>query len=77
MKNKIEPRTVIPVCNKHNRFMTRNGRWLDSATDLEKHIKHTKSHDALLSDGECDLCVDPNQIDIFKPIYVNFRKHED
>ena len=77
MKNKIVPRTVIPVCNKHNRFMTANGRWLDSALDLEKHIKFTKSYDALLSDGECDLCNPPNQTDIFKPINVNFRKHED
>ena len=56
-------RFCIPICKKHGMFQTGNGRWLQIATDLEKHIEFTKSYDAILSEGECNKCiVDPSQI---------------
>ena len=57
-----EPRVVIPICKKHQRFQTKNGRWLDMKDDLNNHIIYTGSQDAILSDGQCDMCLDKGQI---------------
>lgn len=57
-------RVVIPICKKHGRFQTENHRWLNISQDLEEHIAYTKSHDAILSEGECDLCFNPNQTEL-------------
>lgn len=57
-----EPRTLIPICKRHKRFQTKNGRWLDMKDDLENHIIYTGSQDAILSDGQCDMCHDKGQI---------------
>jgi hypothetical protein len=73
----MEARTVIPVCEKHGRFQTAHGRWLESRNNLEKHINFTNSQDAIQTEGECDKCENPEQLDMFRPINVNFRKNED
>ena len=57
-----EPRYLIPICKKHQRFQTKNGRWLDMKDDLNNHIIYTGSQDAILSDGQCDMCLDKGQI---------------
>ena len=60
-----EPRVLIPICKKHGRFQTVNHRWLNISEDLENHIIYTGSQDAILSEGECDMCAtDINQIEI-------------
>lgn len=56
-----EPRIVIPICKRHGKFQTKNGRWLEIKHDLENHIIYTGSQEAVLSDGECDECVDKSQ----------------
>ena len=71
-------RIVIPVCKTHGRFQTERHRWLNISEDLEDHIQFTDSQDAILSEGECDLCVtDPNQLEVIfeevKPDYSGMR----
>ena len=64
-KNKdVEPRYLIPICKRHQRFQTKNGRWLDMKDDLNNHIIYTGSQDAILSDGQCDMCLDKGQISL-------------
>ena len=55
-------RYVIPVCNEHGRFQSVNGRWLSIADDLNEHLTFTNSHDAILTNGQCDECVTDEQI---------------
>ena len=49
-------RDTIPVCTVHDRFQTRNGRWLSKSEDLKNHMIYTKSQDALLLESPCDEC---------------------
>lgn len=57
-------RHVIPVCNEHGKFQTTNGRWLSISEDLNEHLEFTRSHDAILTKGECPECVTDEQIEI-------------
>jgi len=70
-------RDVIPVCSVHGRFQTINGRWLNINEDLKPHIEFTNSSGASTFESVCDLCDDPNQSNMFKPIHVNFREQND
>jgi len=70
-------RETIPVCTVHDKFQTTNGRWLNKSEDFVPHVVHTHSQDSSLIETPCDECDNPNQLDIFRPITVNFRKCED
>jgi hypothetical protein len=60
------PRETIPVCTVHDRFQTINGRWLDKSEDFVPHVEHTQSQDSYLIESPCDLCDDPQQLELFE-----------
>lgn len=58
-------RDIIPVCTVHNRFQTRNGRWIDNSFgELEKHKEFCCVDNVTELETPCDLCDDPDQLEI-------------
>ena len=58
MENKRE---TIPVCMKHNKFKTKNGRWVsqgNAGKHLYEHMEFTGSKDCTFLPSKCDECED-------------------
>ena len=70
-------RDSIPICTVHDRFQSTNGRWFDRSEDFVPHVVHTHSQDSSLIETPCDKCDDPKQLDVFRPITVNFKEQND
>ena len=70
-------RETIPVCTVHDKFQTTNGRWLNKSEDFISHVLYTNSQNASLVETICDECDDPEQLDIFRQITVNFKEQND